>query len=258
MRFAAQNRRARGALKLWSLCAVLDLALAGCGPMHGRPGPGVDVARPEDVLSFNTLFKSNCAACHGDSGRDGAAIMLANPVYIEMGKDHLREVIAKGRAGYLMPAFAKSAGGMLTDQQVDVLAQGIVQQWGDAKALGGQTPPPFATTLHGDAAHGLEAYGVFCARCHGPNGAGGAAEAKIDAGRSGSGKPGSLVDPSFLALFSDQYLRSLIIAGRPDQGMPDWRTDAAQPMTDQQVTDIVAWIASKRVATPGQPYPQHP
>ena len=26
-------------------------------------------------------------------------------------------------------------------------------------------------------------------------------------------------------------------------------------MTDQQVTDIVAWLASKRVANPGQPYP---
>jgi cytochrome c oxidase cbb3-type subunit 3/ubiquinol-cytochrome c reductase cytochrome c subunit len=45
--------------------------------------------------------------------------------------------------------------------------------------------------------------------------------------------------------------------------MPDWRNDAAQPMpmnpmTDQQITDILAWLASKRVANPGQPYPTHP
>ncbi|MGB6692058.1 MAG: cytochrome c [Terracidiphilus sp.] len=245
------------ALKLWVLSAALDLALAGCGQMHGRPGSGDEVGRPESVLSFSALYRANCVACHGDSGRDGAAITLANPVYIEMAKDQLRDVIAQGRSGYLMPAFAKSAGGTLTDQQVNLLAQGIVQQWGDRKALAGHTSLPYASTLHGDAAHGLEAFGVFCARCHGANGAGGAAEAKIDTGRSGSGKPGSLVDPSFLALFSDQYLRSVIIAGRPDQGMPDWRTDAARPMTDQQVTDIVAWMASKRVATPGQPYPEH-
>ena len=64
--------------------------------------------------------------------------------------------------------------------------------------------------------------------------------------------------PAFLALISDQNLRSITIAGRPDQGMPDWRSAGAQPMTDQQVTDIVAWLASKRVATPGQPYPTHP
>jgi hypothetical protein len=62
------------------------------------------------------------------------------------------------------------------------------------------------------------------------------------------------VDPSYLALISDQDLRSLIVAGVPDGAMPDWRSDAAQPMTDQQVTDVVAWLASKRVATPGQPY----
>ena len=32
---------------------------------------------------------------------------------------------------------------------------------------------------------------------------------------------GSLVDPSYLALVNDQTLRSTIIAGRPDWGMPD-------------------------------------
>jgi cytochrome c oxidase cbb3-type subunit 3/ubiquinol-cytochrome c reductase cytochrome c subunit len=69
---------------------------------------------------------------------------------------------------------------------------------------------------------------------------------------------GSIVDPTYLALVSDQYLRSIIIAGRPDQGMPDWRGDSSQPLTDQQVTDIVAWLGSKRIASPGQPYLPHP
>jgi cytochrome c oxidase cbb3-type subunit 3/ubiquinol-cytochrome c reductase cytochrome c subunit len=59
-------------------------------------------------------------------------------------------------------------------------------------------------------------------------------------------------------LISDQNLRSITIAGRPDEGMPDWRSDAAQPLTDQQTTDIVAWLASKRTADPGQPYVTHP
>jgi hypothetical protein len=72
------------------------------------------------------------------------------------------------------------------------------------------------------------------------------------------GKAGSIVDGSYLALISDQALRSIVIAGRPDEGMPDWRTDAAQPLTDQQITDIVAWLSSKRIANPGQPYPTVP
>jgi mono/diheme cytochrome c family protein len=255
---APYRRFGRRAAGLWALCAALNLALAGCGMVHGRPGPGPEVPRPESELDFATLFKGNCSGCHGDNGRDGASIMLANPAYVALAKDHLREIIAKGRPGTLMPAFAQSAGGMLTDRQVDVLADGIVQHWGDAKALAGQAPPPFTTALHGDAKRGFEAYGVFCAQCHGASGEGGVANAKFDPGRTGSAKPGSLVDGSFLALLSDQYLRDVTIAGRPDQGMPDWRTDGPQPMTDQQVTDIVAWMASKRVANPGQPYPTHP
>ncbi len=77
----------------------------------------------------------------------------------------------------------------------------------------------------------------------------------------GSTKTGSIVDPTYLALVSDQYLRSIIIAGQPEQGMPDWRTDLtgpnARPMTNQEIADTVAWVASHRIATPGAPYPQH-
>ena len=69
---------------------------------------------------------------------------------------------------------------------------------------------------------------------------------------------GSLVDPAYLALISDQGLRSLIIAGQSGEGMPDWRSDitgaGSRAMADQEVTDIVAWLASHRVASPGQPY----
>jgi cytochrome c oxidase cbb3-type subunit 3/ubiquinol-cytochrome c reductase cytochrome c subunit len=75
-------------------------------------------------------------------------------------------------------------------------------------------------------------------------------------------RTGSIVDPTYLALVSDQYLRTTILAGRPEEGMPDWRSDLAEPharpMTDQEITDTVAWIASHRIAVPGEPYPQHP
>jgi cytochrome c oxidase cbb3-type subunit 3/ubiquinol-cytochrome c reductase cytochrome c subunit len=214
------------------------------------------VVRPEEVVDFPTLFKQNCAACHGENGRNGAGISLSNPVYIAVsGETHLQEVIAKGIPGKLMPAFAQKAGGMLTDNQVAVLAQGISKQWGNPSALAGQNPPPYLATLPGNAEHGLQAYGVFCARCHGAAGEGGPADGKPN---STQGKIGSIVDPSYLAVISDQNLRSITIAGRPDLVMPDWRSDADHPMTDQQVTDILAWLASKRVSNPGQPYPNRP
>ena len=251
----AQTRTASTRRALCALAAACA-CLSACGPIPGRPGPGPEVARPDDVLAFSTLYKQNCAACHGENGKNGAAISLANPVYIEIsGEANIKDVIAKGVPGKLMPPFASSSGGMLTDAQVTALAQGIVQQWGSPGTLKGQTPPPYLATLPANPEHGHEAYAVFCARCHGPAGQGGPAD-----GNPASGKPklGSIVDPSYLALISDQNLRSILIAGRPDQAMPDWRTDAAQPLTDQQLTDILAWIATKRVPNPGQPYSTSP
>jgi cytochrome c oxidase cbb3-type subunit 3/ubiquinol-cytochrome c reductase cytochrome c subunit len=104
----------------------------------------------------------------------------------------------------------------------------------------------------------LQAFNTFCARCHGTEGAGASSRTSTQPSPESTG---SIVDPAYLALISDQSLRSTIIAGRPDEHMPDWRSDASGPntraMTDQEITDTVAWLASKRIATPGQPYRQH-
>jgi cytochrome c oxidase cbb3-type subunit 3/ubiquinol-cytochrome c reductase cytochrome c subunit len=210
--------------------------------------------RPEQVLGFPVLYKQNCAACHGENGKNGAVISLANPVYLAVaGQETLQQVIAKGVPGKLMPPFAKSAGGMLTDAQVSTLAQGLVKTWGTPDFLAGQNAPLYLARMAGDIGRGQQAFTTFCARCHGEGGEGVQGDAK-----SGAGRLGSIVDASYLALISDQNLRSITIAGRPDEGMPDWRSDAAQPLTDQQTTDIVAWLASKRTANPGQPYATHP
>ena len=68
-------------------------------------------------------------------------------------------------------------------------------------------------------------------------------------GRDGTGGPsgGAIVDRAYLALVSDQALRTLVIAGRPDLGHPDWRGDGRRaPMTANQVSDVVAWMVAKR------------
>ena len=91
---------------------------------------------------------------------------------------------------------------------------------------------------------GADVYATYCSSCHGPDGRGGK-------------KASSIVDGSYLALVSDQNLRTIVIVGRPELGAPDWRGDVpGKPMSPQDVSDVVAWLAAQRPQFPGQPYPK--
>ena len=187
---------------------------------------------------------------------------------------------AAGVPGTAMPPFGKSAGGMLTDQQIAILAEGMVSTWGNPSALAGQSPPAYASSAPGDPAHGQHTFATYCAQCHGADGTGGISPSRPPASsvippamsdETPAVHTGSLIDPSYLALVSDQALRSFIVAGQTEQGAHDWSAYVSPTSTtlvdrqithpavvDQQITDIVAWLASHRIATPGHVYKQHP
>jgi mono/diheme cytochrome c family protein len=66
-----------------------------------------------------------------------------------------------------------------------------------------------------------------------------------------------ITDPTYLSLVSDQSLRTIVIAGRPDLGHPDWKqVRRGQPLADQDVSDVIVYLHSLRSDTPGQPYPE--
>lgn len=228
---------------LYVLVALGTMLTYGCGAPHGQPNKGSEVLAPNAVLEFGVLYAENCAGCHGAEGRGGAAIALANPVYLAIADDSsIRKVIANGVRGTAMPAFAESAGGMLTDAQIDLIAKEIRSRWSQAGVLDAATAPSYAPKSTGDAQRGQVAYKTYCESCHGPGGGG---------GRKGS----AITDDSFLALVSNQGLRTIVITGRPELGAPDWRENVpGKPMSDQEVTDVVAWLVSRRVQNPGQPY----
>jgi cytochrome c oxidase cbb3-type subunit 3 len=227
------------------LCAsaVLSLLLSGCSSPHGQPQGDSEAVAPSQVSDFATLYSQNCAGCHGAQGRGGAAIALANPVYLAIVDEaSMRRVIANGRHGTSMSAFAQSAGGMLTDKQIDVITSGILSNWSRKRILDESNPPSYAANTAGNAGLGELVYRTYCASCHGPGGQGGP-------------KGSAITNDSFLALVSDQELRTIVIAGRSELGAPDWRGNVpGKPMTDQEITDVVAWLASRRVQNPGQPY----
>ena len=244
----------------WLGCLLAVCLLnSGCTPSEGvdklksfsdRPIKSDEFTLPQDVKNFHDLYALRCAGCHGADGTLGPGPPLNDPMFAAlMSEDELQKVIAAGRLGTLMPAWAQSSGGPLTDAQVGILAEGIKQRkWDSAEkssAAANVYPaaPPLTTSssTHGNVKDGQRVYAIACESCHGPNG---------DGGKEG----GSIHDHAFLALSSDQILRRYIITGRPDLGMPDFadgtgRGKDYQPLTAQQVSDLVALLAAWRSET---------
>jgi cytochrome c oxidase cbb3-type subunit III len=230
-------------LRYVAASCTLSAMLFGCASPHGQPRKGSETLAPNEVLDFATLYGENCAGCHGVEGKGGAAIALADPVYLAIADEAvIRKVVAKGMPGTAMPAFAESAGGMLTDKQINVITGEIRSRWNQRGILDTANPPSYTAKSTGNISHGELVYRTYCESCHGPGGHGGP-------------KGSAVTDDSFLALISDQGLRTIVIVGRLELGAPDWRGNVPdQPMSDQEVTDVVAWLASQRVQNPGQPY----
>jgi mono/diheme cytochrome c family protein len=210
----------------------------GCNRKIGPPNDQDELMRPENVASFDRLYKQNCSACHGESGSGGPALDLANPNYQALVDDaSLKRWITSGMPGTQMPAFGESAGGFLTPQQVDALVAGMRARWNHKDHTTADIPP-YSSSAVGNVKDGQDIFRVSCTSCH----------------QHGQQK---ITDTSYLALISDQSLRTIVIAGRPDLGHPDWKqVRPAQPLTDQDVGDVIAYLHSLRSDTPGQPYPE--
>jgi mono/diheme cytochrome c family protein len=232
---------ARRVKSLFAIASGLlaTFVLTGCDSLPGRPKPADLPLRPSAITDFPQLYAENCAGCHGADGKNGAAIAMNNPVYLSIiDNTSMRRVIALGVPGTAMPPFATTAGGSLSDKQVGIVVDGIRKSWA-SPANSSAGAPPYASTESGDANRGAQLYAANCQSCHGVEGKGGPAA-------------GSIVDASYLSLVSDQYLRTITIAGRPDWSHPNWKQyPGGQPLTSNQVSDLVAWLTSKRPRVPG-------
>jgi cytochrome c oxidase cbb3-type subunit 3/ubiquinol-cytochrome c reductase cytochrome c subunit len=227
------------------------------------------------VLKFSVLYRQNCAGCHGPDGTLGPAPPLNNPLFRAiMPLEQLQGILAQGRKKTLMPAFASENGGVLTTAQIQVLvseikgvpyrivekreagatklevvpdAGGIAPAWGTPAAPPKGVPSyehsassPGSST--GNKERGALVFARACAVCHGKQGQGFEQE---------GGTVRAIHDPVFLALISNQALRRYAITGRPDRGMPGYAqarpgSPHFVPLTDEEVTDLVALLASWR------------
>ncbi|MGI8959743.1 MAG: c-type cytochrome [Bryobacteraceae bacterium] len=222
---AAYAGPGRAGLSLCGVCAFL-LCAAACGRPTQPP------VMPSDITDFKILFSENCEGCHGIDGKNGPGRPLNNALYLALiPKNTLQRTIENGVPGTAMPAWARSQGGPLYPKQVSALVNGIEQNWGKGANLKSVKIPSYsAEDDSGDAGHGKKLFVRNCFMCHGKG-----------------AKVGPVSDPSFLALVSNQGLRTSIIIGRPDLGMPDWRfLNLGHALGDQDIADIVAYLVSLR------------
>ena len=229
-----------------AMVMLATFGVAGCESAPGKPKAEERWVAPAQITDFNQLYSQNCAGCHGTDGRLGSAPPLNDPLYLAVANaDALREVTAKGVAGTAMPPFAEQSGGSLTDKQIDALVEGMKSQWGRPNDFKDVVLPPYSLkdainngSGPGDTQRGANVFATYCAQCHGTDARGGA-------------KGGSVVNPNFLALASDQSLRTTTIVGRADLGKPDWRANVSNhPMSPQEISDVVAWLVAQRPNKP--------
>lgn len=163
-----------------------------------------------DVRRGGSLFRGNCAACHGTSGQGGIGNSLRSPSFQALASDSfLRDTITLGRKHTAMPA-----GSTLdTEEVADILA--YIRSWSprkhtfkDVEALLPKAEPKI----------GKKVFASYCAGCHGTKGEGGIGS--------------RLNSQTFLALADDSYLYRAIAEGRPDTAMPAWGFLQARDVAD--------------------------
>jgi cytochrome c oxidase cbb3-type subunit 3 len=221
-------------MKYTALSFIALLAITSCDA-PGRRAAETAAIRPSDVADFRLLYSQNCSGCHGPNGQGALAVGIGRPVYLAIADDAtIRHVIEEGRPGTAMQAFAQKAGGLLTYTQIGILVNGI-RSWAKPEALLPNKPPAYTASEPSDATRGQDVFKTHCFSCHDPNGRGARA----------------ITDRSYLNLVSDQHLRTVIITGMPHLGMPDWRSHS-KPLSDADVTDVVAWLAAQRESLSAQ------
>ncbi len=101
-----------------SLGHIAPTVVPGPTPTNIPLPPTAVTFPPGDATRGAAVFAQNCAPCHGDNGqgRIGATLQKdwpgLNPQSL------IEATVARGVAGSKMPAWAKSNGGPLTDQEI--------------------------------------------------------------------------------------------------------------------------------------------
>ncbi len=233
------------ALPIGLLFAATAILQTACekrpdGKMHfmGEPNPAAKWKPSEDITDFTALYSQNCIACHGAGKTVAASIAMDNQTYLNLvPADILKNIITNGVKGTRMPGFGEAEGGGLTGRQIEILVNGILA-WKKPLDTSAGALPAYAGPL-GNAANGQALFSQSFEKDRPP------AE--------------TYLNPAFLGLVSNQYLRTLVIVGIPELGYPDYHGFIpGRSLTDQEVSDVTAWLVTNRKNEFGEPLAAQP
>lgn len=193
---------------------------------------------PGDVEIGARIYAGQCAACHGPDGEGASAPQLNNPTFLRTASDgFLAATIVLGRTHTPMQPMVlggQGIGQIEPDQVRDVVA--FLRQWEAPTRARRPRHLSEATETAIDA--GREAYGNYCASCHGADGRGGRdAEDRFAP---------ALNNPEFLDAASDGFLLATIARGREGTPMRPFGEGAGGivELSGDDITNIVAFLRS--------------
>ena len=158
----------------------------------------------------------------------------------------IRETIADGVPGSLMPAWSKAKGGPLSDQDIDDIVAYIETWLASPIPLPTLRPAPVPTALppegiKGDPVAGAQIYAVNCAMCH---------------GKAGEGRVGATLARNWPAIAVDEFLRETIARGVEGTLMPAWSKAYGGPLSEKEIDDVEAFLRTLKPAESKLPEPQ--
>jgi mono/diheme cytochrome c family protein/rhodanese-related sulfurtransferase len=206
----------------WGLVAVVAASF-GCASMRPHAGVRPAASADPDSLPAPAMYATLCSQCHGPEARGYAADhapSLVNPTFLASATDDfLHRSIGQGRPGTAMAAYDRSVGGPLDTEAIDKLVAWLRTH--------GPASHELPRAALGDSARGQPLYATHCQRCHG------------DLAKRGDAV--MIVNPGFLVVASDAFIRHAILEGRPGTPMASFRGT----LDSTQVADVGAWVRSQ-------------
>lgn len=189
------------------------------------------------------LYIENCALCHGIDGTGRIGANLENFPAIDVGAV-LAVTIANGIEGTVMPAWGRTNGGPLSDNDIADISTYIQGAFAGSDPI---APAPIYSApeieplpdIDGDPSAGAIVYQANCVACHGDK---------------GQGRFGLPLAKSWSGNQPEVYIRSVASDGIQGTIMPAWALANGGPLSEEDLANVAAFILTlSPVGTSPQP-----